>query len=170
MNELKHKNAKLLIMGTGPQREELEALVAQYGIQDKVKFLGFVSDEEKPRVLRMADAFVSTSQHEGFGLVFLEAMACGLPVVGYNYGGQTDFLDDQQTGRVVPLGSVRRFTEACASIIDHPAKREQMSAFNLERVEDYFIEACEAGYEDLFQETLDLRAQTQKMPLVPAMN
>jgi len=59
-----------------------------------------VPEEHKFRLLRIADVFVSTSQHEGFGLVFLEAMACGLPVVCYDRGGQIDFLEDRTTGHL----------------------------------------------------------------------
>ena len=63
---------------------------------------------DKYAALAIADAFVSTSQHEGFGLVFLEAMACGLPIVCYDRGGQTDFLASGETGFVVQLNDTDR--------------------------------------------------------------
>jgi len=169
MGALKDQKAKLLIMGTGPLREELEAQARSLGIAEQVKFLGFVEEEEKLRILRMADAFVSTSHHEGFGLVFLEAMACGLPVVCYNYGGQTDFLDDDVTGHVVPLGSTQRFIKAMQNLVDHPEKRKEMGTLNLERVKAYFIEQCAHSYESLFEETLEAYKKPQTVtPLVPA--
>jgi len=169
MGALKDKKARLLIMGTGPLREELEAQARALGIAEQVKFLGFVEEEEKLRILRMADAFVSTSHHEGFGLVFLEAMACGLPVVCYNYGGQTDFLDDDVTGHVVPLGSTQRFIKAMLDLVEHPEKREEMGKLNLERVNAYFIEQCAHSYENLFEETLEAYKKPQTVtPLVPA--
>ena len=67
---------------------------------------------EDMRHCRFADVFVTTSQHEGFGLVFLEAMAFGLPVVCYDRGGQTDFLKSGETGFVVPLNDESAFTKA----------------------------------------------------------
>ncbi len=169
MGALKDKKAKLLIMGTGPLREELEAQARSLGIAEQVKFLGFVEEEEKLRILRMADAFVSTSHHEGFGLVFLEAMACGLPVVCYNYGGQTDFLDDEVTGHVVPLGSTQRFIKAMTNLVENPEKRKEMGELNLERVKSYFIEHCAHSYESLFEETLEAYKKPKAVtPLVPA--
>ena len=59
---------------------------------------GQVWEQGKFQALASADIFASTSQHEGFGLVFLEAMAFGLPVVCFNHGGQTDFLQSGETG------------------------------------------------------------------------
>lgn len=153
-NMLKHRKVHLLIMGTGPEREKLEALVAEYGIQNQVHFLGFVSDEEKPRVLRMADAYAMASTHEGFGLVFLEAMACGLPVVCYDYGGQTDFLKNDETGYVVPLGSVDRFAAACSRLIDNEELRKKMGDHNREVVKRYTIDTHARAYEDLFEEMI----------------
>jgi glycosyltransferase involved in cell wall biosynthesis len=169
MGALKDKKAKLLIMGTGPLREELEAQARSLGIAEQIKFLGFVEEEEKLRILRMADAFVSTSHHEGFGLVFLEAMACGLPVVCYNYGGQTDFLDDDVTGHVVPLGSTQRFIKAMLDLVENPDKSKKMGELNLERVKTYFIEQCAHSYESLFEETLEAYKKPQTVTsFVPA--
>ena len=82
-----------------PQRFAQRA--AELGVAQRVHLLGQVSEADKYAALAIADAFVSTSQHEGFGLVFLEAMACGLPVVCYDRGGQTDFLTSGETGFVV---------------------------------------------------------------------
>ena len=73
--------------------------------------LGQVSDEQKYAALAISDVFVSASQHEGFGLVFLEAMAFGLPVVCYDRGGQTDFLTSGETGAVVRLNDTRSVRE-----------------------------------------------------------
>ena len=100
---LREQRVKLLVIGTGPEEASLNAKVAELGLDGHVLFLGGLSDQEKFDVLGMSDLYVSSSQHEGFGLVFLEGMAAGLPVVCYDHGGQTDFLEDGATGYLVPL-------------------------------------------------------------------
>lgn len=103
MEALRKERVRLLIVGTGPQEHILkqESLKRQLG--NKIVFMGYVEESEKFRILQMCDLYVSTSQHEGFGLVFLEAMASGLPIICYDQGGQMDFLRDQETGYLVSL-------------------------------------------------------------------
>jgi glycosyltransferase involved in cell wall biosynthesis len=95
----------------------------------------------------MADVFVSTSQHEGFGLVFLEAMACGLAVVCYDRGGHTDFLEPKVTGDVVHLNDRAAFARACHRLLLDPLARQQAGAENLRRAERYLIDRCAERYE-----------------------
>jgi glycosyltransferase involved in cell wall biosynthesis len=95
--------------------------------------------------------FVSTAQHEGFGLVFLEAMSFGLPVVCYNRGGQIDFLSTPETGYVVQLNELQAFTDAVRALRDSPGHWAAVSRHNLAKVENFFIERCAERYEELFQ-------------------
>ena len=106
---------------------------------------------QKYRALAIADIFVSSSQHEGFGLVFLEAMAFGLPVVCYDRGGQTDFLKSEETGYVVKLNDLARFTAALVALHDQPDQRRAIGRSNLKRVEAFFIDRCAERYERLFE-------------------
>jgi len=119
-----------------------------------VHFLGQVDEQEKFRVLNMADVYVSTSQHEGFGIVYLEAMACDLPVVCYDYGGQTDFLESGENGFVVKLNDLPAFQASCRTLIDNPQRRKEMGAFNRSAVEDFYIDRCAARYEALFEDVI----------------
>jgi glycosyltransferase involved in cell wall biosynthesis len=109
-------NAHLLVIGDGPDAAAIRQRAAELGVENRVHLPGQVADAEKYAALSIADAFVSTSQHEGFGLVFLEAMAFGLPIVCYDRGGQTDFLASGETGFVVKLNDTGAFTHAVRAI------------------------------------------------------
>jgi glycosyltransferase involved in cell wall biosynthesis len=123
-----------------------------------VHLLGQVSEEMKHRALAAADVFASTSQHEGFGLVFLEAMAYGLPIVCYDHGGQTDFLSTGKTGHVLHLNDIEAFTRAIENLHDDSERRLELGRYNRIAVEEYFIDRCGQRYEALFRETVEQRA------------
>jgi glycosyltransferase involved in cell wall biosynthesis len=144
-------SVKLVVVGSGPLQEDLEAQAKALGIQDQVRLTGFVSSQEKADLLYAADLYVSTSQHEGFGLVFLEAMAAGLPVVCYDFGGQSDFLETGTTGALVPLNEQDLFQRECSKILSSPELCAQVAGENLRRVESYFIDTCARRYEELFE-------------------
>ena len=151
------KQAHLLIIGSGPLERVLQEQAGARQVADRVHFMGQVTDAEKFSLLNMADLYVSTSQHEGFGLVFLEAMACGLPVLCYDHGGQTDFLHEGLSGHLVPLNDQQAFAKACLELIKNQATRQAMGAENLARVENYFIDRCASRYEALFDEVISSR-------------
>jgi len=94
----KTQNTKLLVLGSGPLRRRLEDSVGGLGLQDKVFFLGDISNEEVPKYLAIADIFVRPSLSEGLGTAFLEAMATGVPIIGTPVGGIPDFLKNSETG------------------------------------------------------------------------
>jgi glycosyltransferase involved in cell wall biosynthesis len=147
------KNAHLLIVGDGPDAPAVHAAAAEAGLLDRVHLLGQVSEERKYQALSVADVFVSTSQHEGFGLVFLEAMAHGLPIICFDHGGQTDFLVDGETGCLLPLNDQDRFAQSIVHL-QHAGVRRIMSANNRRLVEDYFIDKCANRYESVFEEVV----------------
>lgn len=147
MKELKDPLAHLLIIGSGPLRDQLEQRAVEAGISDQVHLAGYVEEETKLRMLQAADLFVSTSQHEGFGLVFLEAMASKLPIVCYDHGGQTDFLSDGSTGYLIPLNDMERLTERVKQLIGSAKLRESMGEFNRELVGEYSIQETASKYE-----------------------
>lgn len=97
-------NTKLLIIGSGPQREELYNLTNDLGIKDKIEFVGGISNEKICDYLASASVFVRPSLSEGLGTAFLEAMAAGLPVVATPVGGIPDFLKDGETGLFCRVG------------------------------------------------------------------
>jgi glycosyltransferase involved in cell wall biosynthesis len=153
-----HRDMYLLIVGDGPDAPELERCAAELGVADRVKLLGHVTERQKYAALASSDLFVSTSQHEGFGLVFLEAMAFGLPVVCYDRGGQVDFLSTPTTGAVIKLNDVAAFTRAVLDLHSAPEQRAEIRRRNLAAVETYFIDRCARRYEAIFERAILARA------------
>ncbi len=94
-------NIIYVIAGDGDYRPALEAKAERLGIADRVVFSGFVDEGEKADFYRLADAYVMPSRGEGFGFVFLEAMACGVPVVASTADGSRDAVLDGKLGAMV---------------------------------------------------------------------
>lgn len=90
-----------LVAGEGDDRARLEARARELAGDGAVKFLGFVSDADLPGLYRLADLFVMPSSEEGFGIVYLEAAACGLRVIGGAGGGSSDAIPDRRVGDIV---------------------------------------------------------------------
>lgn len=154
----------LLVCGSGPELDRLRAESERQGIEQRVRFAGHVSSEDKWRLLAASDMFVSSAVHEGFGLVFLEAMWAGLPVVCYDHGGQVDFLVDGETGFIVRAGNETRLSERINWLANHSAEARQMGSENEKRVRRYSIGACAAKYEALFDSLIDGKALSKAMP------
>jgi glycosyltransferase involved in cell wall biosynthesis len=147
----------LVIVGDGPDRDAISRQAHELGISHRVHMLGMVSDAEKYAALSISDAFATTSQHEGFGLVFLEAMAFGLPIVCYDRGGQTDFLASYKTGFVVPLNDEDAFAKSILDLYRDRENRRRYGQHNRQLVEDYFIDSCARRYEEIFEQVVALR-------------
>lgn len=150
VKRLNDSRVKLLVIGDGPERARLERCANDLEVRDQVCFGGNVDENEKFVLLNFADIYVSTSQHEGFGLVFLEAMSVGLPIVCYNNGGQTDFLKDGRTGVLVELGNQEMFVKKLRALIANPGLRKRMVAFNRHYINEFYIDHIANQYEDQY--------------------
>ncbi len=102
----------------------LRAVARDAGVADRVRFLGGVDAERVPALLRSADVVLCPADYEPFGIVPLEAMACGRPVVASAVGGQLDTVADPATGLLVPPGDPEALAAAVASLLADPAGRE----------------------------------------------
>jgi glycosyltransferase involved in cell wall biosynthesis len=145
---------KFIIIGEGPEHSHLMRLIRQLNIVENVIMAGNVSDEEKFQILDLSDCYVSTATHEGFGLVFLEAMEFGIPVISYNRGGQNDFLIDGKTGFIVELGDRIEFLAKIYKLMNDPELYSCISDFNRSTVQNYYVEECAEKYISLFDETI----------------
>ena len=96
--EKRFKDFTLVIVGDGTDREKLQDLAKRLNIRDKVMFTGAIPHKETAKYIGCSDVFIRPSLAEGFGIVFIEAMAAGVPVIGTKVGGIPDFLKDGETG------------------------------------------------------------------------
>jgi len=103
----KEKNAKLIILGDGEERSDLEELVSTLFMDKYIKFLGRISNESIPKYMMASDLFVLPSVSESFGIVNLEAMASGLPIVATKVGGVPEIIKENINGLLVePRNSI----------------------------------------------------------------
>jgi phosphatidylinositol alpha-1,6-mannosyltransferase len=112
-----------VIVGDGDDRQRLVAKVAALGLQDRVVFTGFVNEREKIALFNLADVYVMPSQGEGFGIVYLEAMACGVPTIGSALDGSRDALMDGQLGQLIDPRDALQLMEAIRSALAKPKGR-----------------------------------------------
>jgi glycosyltransferase involved in cell wall biosynthesis len=120
----RHPNLQLEIVGTGSCEDRLRELARSLGIQDSVQFLGWRTDPSEAH--RTWDAFAIPSQHEGFGLAALEAMASGLPVVGSATGGLPELIEEGTSGFLVPPGDTTALAQRISQLISEPKLRAKM--------------------------------------------
>lgn len=128
----------LAIMGSGRLEAQLKALAAELGVSDAVRFLGQVANGR--RYFKAFDVFALTSDHEPFGMVLLEAMAAGVPVVGTDCGGGSEVL--REVGELFPLGAASELAEVLgrqARIGDMQALRERMHVHLQQRFSDAVV-------------------------------
>ena len=134
-------DAKLLLVGDGPLKEDLRRAAADLGVADKVCLLGGLSDDEITAHYHACDVFVlpSVANTEGFGLVQLEAMACGKPVVNTNLPTGVPYVSvDGETGITVPPGDSLAIAAAVNRLLGDPDLRRRLGENGRRRVENGF--------------------------------
>jgi phosphatidylinositol alpha-1,6-mannosyltransferase len=109
-------------MGDGNDRKRLEKKAERLNVRERVVFAGFVPESEKTDHYCLGDAYVMPSRGEGFGIVYLEAMACGLPTVGGKADGSRDALRDGQLGVLVDPGDPGDIIRGIKEAISQPRR------------------------------------------------
>lgn len=139
------RNLRLIIGGgsrpgrsDGQERDRIEGIVNNLGIESLTQFPGRISDEELPIYYAAADVVVVPSHYEPFGLVAIEAMASGTPVVASDVGGLQFTVIPEQTGLRVPPKDVAGFAQAIQRILDNPDWQHQLGQNARQRVEQQF--------------------------------
>lgn len=129
-------NITYLICGQGYLLEDLEDLVKDYKLEDNVKFLGFRNDINE--ICNAADIFIFPSIHEGLPVSVMEAMACGLPVVGSKIRGNTDLIV-QDKGGYLGKNSPEFYYESIKKYINNPNLAEVQGEYNLDKIKNFSI-------------------------------
>ncbi len=154
------RDTELLIAGgpsggdvTGePEAQRLLRLAGRHGVADRVRLLGAVDPARMPALIAGADAVLCTPTYEPFGIVPLEAMACGVPVVATDVGGHRDSVADGVTGRLVPAGDSGAIAGAVRELLADERLRRGMGAAGRERVlARYTWQRVADGVEQVYQ-------------------
>jgi len=148
-----YENVKLVIIGRyGGYGEKLKELTKQLQVEDKVIFTGFLDFKMKLMAMSEAEVFVIPSLVEPFGLVALEAMACGRPIVAARVGGLKDVLEDGKTGLIVERGSTEALADAIIRLINDRDFKVRLSLNAKKEVEKYDLKIIEQMYLKVYSE------------------
>lgn len=146
----KEPNVKLVIIGEGELRTEIEKLIQQYKIEQYVSMPGQCDDVQ--RRLNAADVFVQSSNYEGLPISGLEAMACGLPIVSTKAGGTVDIIKNDKNGFLVDIGNVDELAEKMFFLARNKETCKKMGEESRRIVEMLDIDKCAQKYQSLYLE------------------
>ncbi|MBK5187895.1 MAG: glycosyltransferase family 4 protein [Gemmatimonadaceae bacterium] len=126
-------NISYLVVGDGQDRERLEEKAIKLGVSDRVVFAGFVPEEEKADHYRLADAFVMPGRGEGFGIVYLEALACGLPIVASSLDASAEVVLNSRFGYAVNPDRPAELQQAVIDLLSRVGRAvpRELSTFSL---------------------------------------
>lgn len=138
------------IVGQGDDVPRLRELAAELGVAPYITFLGEISHDELREQYRSCSVFVMPSSREGFGIVFLEAMAYGKPVVGGNHGGTPSVVSDGETGLLVDSSDVDGIARSITRLLSDAGLREQFGSAGRERLlSEFTFERFERNFASL---------------------
>lgn len=143
------------IYGEGPARSEITKLATKLGVIDHMTFHGFVTRSLLKRALKQHDFFVTASAMETQGLVILEAMAAGLPVLGVNALAVPDLIHDGKNGYLVEPHNYKQMAEAMLKLVEDKAKNKRFGEKSLEYAEVHDLPNCVAKLESVYRELID---------------
>jgi glycosyltransferase involved in cell wall biosynthesis len=141
-------DVELIVAGEGDQESMLRSQARRLGVEHRVRFLGFVDEEEKVDLLGRVWLHVLTSSKEGWGITNLEAAASGTPTVASDSPGLRESVVHGETGLLVPHGDVPALAEAIASLLGDPARRAELGARARRFAQRYSWEASATAFEE----------------------
>lgn len=159
-NVRKEIPAKLLLVGDGPERKNIESLCRELKTCDDIRFLGKLDQVEE--VLSVADLFIMPSENESFGLAALEAMACEVPIISTNTGGLPELNLQGITGFMSDIGDVEDMTRNALTILD----KDNLPGFKaraLARAKEFEISKIMPMYEEYYREVLEYSSAAHKI-------
>ena len=151
-----HPDARLTLIGDGPERAELEAITQKMGLADIVTFTGYLGQKEVAEHLGRSDILVLPSFAEGMPVVLMEAMAARRPVIATRVAGVQELVEDGVSGRTIPPGDVDTLTASLDTLLSNPALCLEMGAAGRAKVEAEFDVSKEAAWlGTLFEQSLN---------------
>jgi len=132
------KAIKLIIIGEGEQRNSLESLIRRLKLERRVFLPGALPHHKLPQYLAAADVFCRPSVNEGFGISFIESMACRIPTIGTSVGGITDIIQDGENGILVPPEDERALSAALRQVFDDAGLASRIAAKGYQTVKEKF--------------------------------
>jgi N-acetyl-alpha-D-glucosaminyl L-malate synthase BshA len=148
------QSARLLLVGEGPEEESLKRLVRKLNLESYLEFVGQIQNEEVPRYMAAADILVLPSLSESFGIVVLEAMASGLPVVATRVGGLPEIIEDGRNGFLVKPKNSEQIAERLLLLLGNDELRARISGNNRDKAKGYSWEMVTARLEQVYQKCL----------------
>ena len=145
----KHLPAKLLLVGDGPEMTVVSRLVTELGLSDDVRFLG--KQDKLDELYSISDVKMLLSEKESFGLVLLEAMACGVPCIGTTIGGIPEVIEDGKTGFLCELGNVEEVANKALRILTDKHLHMYMAKQAVQTVyQKFYSGQIVQQYEDIY--------------------
>ncbi len=140
------ENARLLIIGDGPEKATLELKIKNSKMKERIELLGAKPNNEIDQFYRASDIFINPSYTEGFPRVVIEAMACGLPIIATNAGGTIDIFDNKQKEFIVDRDDVNLFKEKLKKVLFDDKLRIELGNENVKRVRKFSTEVVSDMY------------------------
>ena len=163
-----------VVVGEGPELPRLRKLAEELGIAPKIVFKGGLKHRETLEEIARADIFVLPSWREAFGIVYLEAMACGKPVIGCLGQGAEDIIRHEQDGLLVRPLEVEHLAAALRRLLDNPGFAMHLGAQAIRRARDFTWDQNAARYTKLYRsivgESLKVLSFPREIQLHPALN
>ena len=145
--------SKLLLVGDGPERRNLEDLCRQIGLCDEIRFLG--KQDAIEEILAVADLFLMPSAKESFGLAALEAMACEVPVVSSDVGGISEVNIQGKTGFLSTVGDVKDMAANAIKLLSNEKLLAEFKANAFAQAQTFDIEFILPQYEAYYEQVLE---------------
>jgi len=144
--------SKLILVGDGPERHNMEELCRKLGLCSEIRFLG--KQDAVEALLAIADVFLIPSESESFGLAALEAMACEVPIISSNAGGLPEVNIDGKTGYTSDVGDVEQMAANTLKLLNDDARLQEFRANALARAKEFDIATIVPQYEAYYEEVL----------------
>lgn len=144
-------NLRYTIIGNGPDRLRLQGIAHDLQVEQYIDFWGYVSDEALKQAYHDCTVFILPSAKEGFGFVFIEAMAFGKPVIAARAGAASEVVEDGVTGFLIDYGNIEQLTSAITTLLSTPELRQRMGQAGIEVVRTrYSYAALKANLYKIF--------------------